>query len=172
MLKKDYREYIDHYLPEYRELHEKIASKIYGTTYWLYHFTDLPDRLAQLGVEGPRITYHDACHFGKVFGIREEPRQLLNRVGEVVEMEDPNLCCGFGGITIQTERFELARKEGLIKANMIKEVDAQLVSAECSACRIQITEHLDKVGDRKLFRHPLEIIWEGIDKGLEKGYKS
>ena len=172
MLKKDYREYIDHYLPEYRELHEKVASKIYGTTYWLYHFTDLPDRLAQLGVEGPRITYHDACHFGKVFGIREEPRQLLNRVGEVVEMEDPNLCCGFGGITIQTERFELARKEGLIKANMIKEVDAQLVSAECSACRIQITEHLDKVGDRKLFRHPLEIIWEGIEKGLEKGYKS
>jgi len=73
-------------------------------------------------------------------------------------MEDPDVCCGFGGITIQSEKFHLARKEGLIKAEMIKKVDAEIVSAECSACRMQITEHLDKVGDNKLFLHPLELI--------------
>jgi len=77
-------------------------------------------------------------------------------------MEDSNVCCGFGGITIQSEKFDLARKEGLIKAEMIKKVDAEIVSAECSACRMQITEHLDKVGDNKLFLHPLEIIAKKI----------
>jgi glycolate oxidase iron-sulfur subunit len=165
MLKKDYREYIDHYLPEYRELHKKVASKIFGTTYWLTHYTDLEERLAQLeGGEGPTITYHDACHFARVFGIKEEPRRLLNQVGELREMEGADVCCGFGGITIQTERFQLARQEGLYKANLIKKVEADYISAECSACRIQITEHLDKVGDRKLFRHPLELIADRIDR--------
>ena len=46
---------------------------------------------------------------------------------------------------------------------MIKKVDADIVSAECSACRMQITEHLDKVGDNKKFLHPLEIIASKID---------
>ena len=169
MLKKDYREYIEHYLPEYRELHRKIEKKIFGTTYWLHNFTDLKERLAQLESPDPvEVTYHDACHFGKVFGIREEPRQLLSQIGEVKEMEDPDLCCGFGGITIQTEKYHLAEKEGRIKGEMIKKVDADFVSAECSACRIQITENLDKVGDNKIFKHPLELIWEQIERGMGK----
>jgi len=46
---------------------------------------------------------------------------------------------------------------------MIKKVDAKYVSAECSACRMQITEHLDKVDDDKIFVHPLEIIAKAIN---------
>ena len=163
MLKKDYEEYIRHYMPKWLERHKKIKSKIFGTTEWLYRYTDLEKRLKELGKKDKKITYHDACHFGKVFNIRKEPRSLISKNYQINEMEDSNVCCGFGGVTIQTEKFDLARKEGLIKAEMIKRVDAEYVSAECSACRMQITEHLDKVGDNKIFKHPLELIAEVID---------
>jgi glycolate oxidase iron-sulfur subunit len=147
---------------EWLKRYKKIQNKVFGTTEWLYKYTDLKERLNK---KVTTLTYHDACHFGKVFNIRKEPRGLLGRVAEIKEMENPDVCCGFGGITIQSEKFDLARKEGLIKANMIKEVDAEVVSAECSACRMQITEHLDKVGDNKKFMHPLEIIAKAIDEG-------
>ncbi|QCI28680.1 (Fe-S)-binding protein [Caminibacter pacificus] len=162
MLKKDYEEYIKYHMDyEWLKRHEKVKAKIFGTTEWLYKYTDLEKRLNKK--LNSSVTYHDACHFGKVFNIRKEPRALISKVVEVKEMEDPNVCCGFGGITMQTEKFDLARKEGLIKAEMIKKVDAEYVSAECSACRMQITEHLDKVGDNKIFVHPLEIIAKAIE---------
>ncbi|GAB6044430.1 (Fe-S)-binding protein [Caminibacter profundus] len=163
MMKKDYEEYIRHYMDEeWLKRYKRIQNKIFGTTEWLYKYTDLKDRLKNID-KYTKVTYHDACHFGKVFNIRKEPRSLISKVAEIREMEDPDVCCGFGGITIQSEKFHLAQKEGFIKAEMIKKVDAEIVSAECSACRMQITEHLDKVGDNKLFKHPLEIIAEAID---------
>ncbi|MEO1958842.1 MAG: (Fe-S)-binding protein [Nautiliaceae bacterium] len=162
MIKKDWEEYIKHYMDkEWLRRYKKIKNKVFGTTEWLYKYTDLKERLNK---KVTTLTYHDACHFGKVFNIRKEPRALLKKVAEIREMEDPDVCCGFGGITIQSEKFDLARKEGLIKADMIKKVDAEVVSAECSACRMQITEHLDKVGDNKKFMHPLEIIAKAIDE--------
>jgi len=169
MIRKDWEEYIKHYMDEkWLKRYKKIQSKIYGSTEWLYKHTDLKERLSAFSRD-TLLTYHDACHFGKVFNIRKEPRALLNTVGVIKEMENPDMCCGFGGITIQSEKFELARKEGLKKAQMIKDVKAEVVSAECSACRMQITEHLDKVGDEKLFLHPLEIIAKAIDEGKAEG---
>ncbi|MEO1924094.1 MAG: (Fe-S)-binding protein, partial [Nautiliaceae bacterium] len=163
MIKKDWEEYIKHYMNEdWLKRYKKIQNKVFGTTEWLYKYTDLEKRLENKR-KNIKVTYHDACHMGKVFNIRKEPRFLVEKVAVINEMENPDVCCGFGGITIQSEKFELARKEGLIKAEMIKKVDADIVSAECSACRMQITEHLDKVGDKKLFKHPLEIIAEAID---------
>ncbi|EDM23989.1 (Fe-S)-binding protein [Caminibacter mediatlanticus] len=158
MLKKDYEEYILHHMDKsWLDRHKKIKQKLFGTTEWLYKYTDLEKRLSNIN-KTSSVTYHDACHFGKVFGIKNEPRVLISKVSELKEMSRPDVCCGFGGITIQSEKFDLAKKEGMIKANIIKEVDAEVVSAECSACRMQITEMLDKVGDNKKFLHPLEII--------------
>ncbi|WP_175403744.1 (Fe-S)-binding protein [Caminibacter mediatlanticus] len=158
MLKKDYEEYITHHMDKsWLDRHKKIKQKLFGTTEWLYKYTDLEKRLSNIN-KTSSVTYHDACHFGKVFGIKNEPRALISKVSELKEMSRPDVCCGFGGITIQSEKFDLAKKEGMIKANIIKEVDAEVVSAECSACRMQITEMLDKVGDNKKFLHPLEII--------------
>jgi len=46
-----------------------------------------------------RVTYHDACSALREYGIREEPRILLNKVKglDLAEMENTATCCGFGG---------------------------------------------------------------------------
>jgi glycolate oxidase iron-sulfur subunit len=157
MLKVDYEHYFEKYAPDYLEKHRKVKEKIYGATEWLYKETELNSILNNCSKDNQIVTYHDPCHFRKVQGIYKEPRELLKNYN-FVEMEDPNVCCGFGGITIQTEKFELAQKAGVIKAEMIEKSGADIVSAECSACRIQITEALNQFGSDTNFKHPLELI--------------
>ena len=165
MLKKDYEEYIHAHMDKsWQERHKKIKAKIFGTTEWLYKYTDLEKRLSLKNRQKEVVTYHNSCHFGRVFNIKKEPRSLLKQVYQINEMKDADMCCGFGGLTIQTEKFDLAVKAGRKKAEVIKETKADIVSAECSACRMQITEQLDKVGDNKIFKHPLELIAKAIEE--------
>ena len=46
-----------------------------------------------------RITYHDACAGLRELGVKDQPRSLLAEVAnlELVEMDDTEVCCGFGG---------------------------------------------------------------------------
>ena len=88
----------------------------------------------------------------------EEPRELLAQNYTLIEMEDSNMCCGFGGVTMQTQRFELASKVGSKKAKMIDKTQAMYVSAECSACRMQLSNALYQEKVDIPFKHPLELI--------------
>ena len=46
-----------------------------------------------------RVTFHDSCSGLREYGIKNEPRILLQHVSglELVEMENTTTCCGFGG---------------------------------------------------------------------------
>jgi glycolate oxidase iron-sulfur subunit len=162
MLKVDYDHYFKEYAPEYLEKHKKINAKIFGASKWLYEETNLNELLAKKTMQNEKITYHDPCHHRKVQGIFKEPRALIEKNYNLVEMSDPNVCCGFGGITMQTEKFDLATKAGKIKSDMIEETKADIVSAECSACRIQITESLNHNDVGTNFKHPLELIAKSL----------
>ncbi|MDR0747554.1 MAG: (Fe-S)-binding protein [Helicobacteraceae bacterium] len=146
--------------PEWQERAGRIASKCFIASKWLYDNTDLLDRLDG-GGEGV-VTYHDPCHARKTQGVFKEPRAFLAKTNAIVEMSDPNRCCGFGGVTTQSERYDLAFKAGLPKAEMIAKTGADVVSAECSACRMQISDALAAIGSSTLFAHPLELIAKNL----------
>ena len=109
-----------------------------------------------------KVTYHDPCHARKVQGIWQEPRNLLAQNYPMKEMSDPNRCCGFGGVTMQTEKFHLAEAAGKPKAAMIKDTKAKYVSAECSACRVQLSEAMNNAEVETIFKNPLELIAEAL----------
>ncbi len=45
------------------------------------------------------VTYHDACSGLRELGIKAQPRALIGQKKcEVKEMEDAEVCCGFGGL--------------------------------------------------------------------------
>ncbi len=140
-----------------------LNQKIFMATEWLEKHTDLTKHLAAKGVQMPTtVTYHDACHAAKVQNIREEPRTLLSQNYEMVEMSDPDRCCGFGGVTMQTEKYHLAEAAGAPKAAMIAETGAQVVSAECSACRMQIGNSLHQADVDVVVKNPIELIAEAL----------
>ncbi len=149
--------------PEWAKRAEKIVSKVSLATKWLYENTELKELLSK---EGKRmdysVTYHDPCHARKTQGVWREPRALLSKNYPLIEMENPNRCCGFGGVTMQTERFELSQKAGAPKAEMIKETGADIVSAECSACRMQLTNAMYQNNVEAVFKNPIELIDEAL----------
>lgn len=109
------------------------------------------------------ITYHDPCHAKKVLKIHKEPRALLAKNHRLIEMSESDRCCGFGGVSMQSDRYALTLKAGAPKAQMIADTRANIVSAECSACRMQITNSLSHAGVNAKFAHPLELIAKALD---------
>jgi glycolate oxidase iron-sulfur subunit len=97
-------------------------------------------------------------------GVHNEPRTLIKQNYALTEMSDPNACCGFGGVTMQTEKYHFAKAAGVPKAAMIKDTGAEVVSAECSACRMQINNSLHQAEVETIFKNPIELIAEALKK--------
>jgi len=162
MIKIDY-EHFFHDQPEWLERAKKIKDKIYMATEWLQNHTQLEELLASKKKMPNIVTYHDPCHAKKMQGVYQEPRNLISKNYNIVEMSDPNLCCGFGGVTMQTEKYHFAEAAGKPKAAMIAKTGAEVVSAECSACRMQINNSMSvsKVENVE-FKNPIELIAEAL----------
>ena len=163
MIKQDWEHYF-HDQPQWKERAIKLSKKIFMATKWLENSTDLKNLLASSGKKFDElVTYHDPCHAKKMQGVWQEPRTLLKQNYVLKEMSDSNRCCGFGGVTMQTEKYDFAKAAGAPKAAMIKETKAQIVSAECSACRMQITNSLYLANVDVQFKNPIELIAQALE---------
>ncbi len=158
MIKEDYVHFFASRDESLSEDMKVLNQKIFMATEYLEKHTKLKELLAQKQAESDLVTYHDPCHARKMQGIYKEPRSLLSENYTIKEMSDPNACCGFGGVTIQTEKFHLAQNIGEKKAKMIEQTKATYVSAECSACKMQITNSLFQNGNEAVFKNPIELI--------------
>jgi glycolate oxidase iron-sulfur subunit len=161
MLKIDYVHFF-HDQPEWKARAEALSSKIFMATEWLYKHTELEKLLDAQDRSDLVVTYHDPCHAKKMQGIDKEPRELILKNYDMVEMSDSNACCGFGGVTMQSEKYHFAKAVGVTKATMIKESKADIVSAECSACRMQINASMNYVDAQTTFKNPIELIAQAL----------
>lgn len=161
MLKIDYeRFFIMQNERDWANRAKKISSKIYIASQYLYQFTSLKELLKNKKQKKYSITYHDPCHARKMQGIFKEPRELLKTNYTYIEMQDSNTCCGFGGVSMQMKHYDKALSVGEKKVKMIDQTTAHFVSAECSACRMQISNNLEQKSSKVVFAHPLELIAE------------
>ncbi|MDQ1245458.1 MAG: glycolate oxidase iron-sulfur subunit [Campylobacterota bacterium] len=161
MLKIDYEHYF-HDQPEWMARAVAIKDKIFMATEWLQHHTQLEQLLVSKKKDTKIVTYHDPCHARKMQGIYQEPRNLIGKNYSIVEMSDPNSCCGFGGVTMQSEKYHFAKAAGIPKADMINKTKADVVSSECSACRMQINSSLGYTESKTVFKNPIELIAEAL----------
>ena len=86
-----------------------------------------------------KVTYHDSCAALRECKIKEGPRRLLNNVRglELIEMNDVETCCGFGGtFSVKFEGISIAMAEQKI-TNIIATGANCVVSTDCS-CLMQI----------------------------------
>ncbi|HKP69060.1 MAG TPA: (Fe-S)-binding protein, partial [Pyrinomonadaceae bacterium] len=82
--------------PEWRARADRIAAKTHELSSFLVNVLGVDDVGA---VASGKATWHDACHGLRDLRIKDEPRRLLQKVEglEFVEMENADVCCGFGG---------------------------------------------------------------------------
>jgi len=90
-----------------------------------------------------KVTYHDACHALRELRLKDEPRQLLRHVRglELVEMNEAETCCGFGGtFSVKFPQISYAMDE--VKCLSIQQTKAEYVVSTDSSCLMQIAGYL------------------------------
>ncbi|MHC4992809.1 MAG: response regulator, partial [Planctomycetota bacterium] len=91
------------------------------------------------------VTYHDSCNFARSCGIFEEPRELLRLVcsdfREMYPNRAENYCCtGGGGAMSMSEYTPQRLKSGRIKADQLKDTEAEIVVTSCHNCVDGLTD--------------------------------
>lgn len=89
------------------------------------------------------VSYHDPCHLRRYQKISHEPREIIRSLPgiELMEMEEPDRCCGGGGI-VKLVNPDLAQAIGRRKARMIAELGVDAVVTPCPTCVLQISHAL------------------------------
>jgi len=112
-----------------------------------------------------KVTYHDPCHLGRGQGIKDAPRNIIEKIPgvEFEEMKYPCQCCGAGG-GIKSGKPEIAMDLSKSKAEMIKDTGADAVVTICPFCQLNLQDGLNAIGceDIKTL-HILEL----LDKAYE-----
>ena len=90
------------------------------------------------------ITYHDSCHLKRELGVFKEQRELLKATKGInlVEMEESDVCCGFGG-TYSIKLPEVAAPILAKKISHIQDTGASVVAVDCPGCLMQIRGGMD-----------------------------
>ena len=137
------------------------------------HVFELSEFLVDvLGVDGPpepspsdkvqRVTYHEACHLRRELGATTQARSLINQAADVelVEMEQSEVCCGFGG-TFAVKYADISGAMLDEKITHIRNSGADAVVACDVTCLMHIGGGLEKRG---IAIRPLHLA-ELLDKG-------
>jgi L-lactate dehydrogenase complex protein LldE len=113
----------------------------------------LPNRYA-----GGTVTYHDGCSGLRELGIKQQPRKLLQAVGaNVIEMANPEVCCGFGG-TFCVKYPDISIRMVSDKTRDIVATGADTVVAGDLGCLLNIAGRLQREGCRTNVRHIAEVL--------------
>ena len=94
-----------------------------------------------------RVAYHDSCHLLRELGIAEEPRRLMRAVRglELVEVQDHQLCCGFGG-TFAVKFPEVSVAMGDEKLRAVAETGAEYLVANDAGCLMHLAGLIHRQG--------------------------
>ena len=134
--------FIRNYYPELFEKNidqtkiRSLVSRTYELTEFLIDVLKVEDFGASFN---GKITYHDSCAALRECKIKEGPRRLLRNVKglELVEMNDVETCCGFGGtFSVKFEGISIAMAEQKVN-NIIATGANAVVSTDCS-CMMQL----------------------------------
>ena len=104
-------------------------------------------------------TYHDSCSGLREMGVKSQPRQLLAGVEglTVMEMTDPEVCCGFGG-TFCVKYPDISTRMVSDKTKDIAATGADLLLAGDMGCLLNMAGRLSREGSAVQVRHVAEVL--------------
>ena len=86
------------------------------------------------------VTYHDSCHLGRQMKVFDEPRNAIESVADIVEMEnirEDSLCCGAGG-GVKSAYPEIANQMAKSRLAQAKETDCETLVVSCPFCKLNL----------------------------------
>lgn len=142
--------------PNLRAAADAMAERVYELVSFLTDVMGVRD----LGAPAPAgtVTYHDACSGLRELGIKQQPRDLLEAAGAtLVEMTEPEICCGFGG-TFCVKYPDISVRMVSDKTKDIAATRADTVLAGDLGCLLNIAGRLQREGHSTHVRHIAEVL--------------
>jgi L-lactate dehydrogenase complex protein LldE len=105
------------------------------------------------------VTYHDSCSGLRELGVQAQPRRLLSSVKgmKLVEMQDPDVCCGFGG-TFCVKYADISNAIVEKKTGNIEASGARTLLAGDLGCLMNMAGKLKRQGSKVEVRHVAEVL--------------
>ncbi|SHN49158.1 (Fe-S)-binding protein [Desulfovibrio litoralis] len=152
----------DYFKPAERKKIQAIHDKVMDINEFLVKILNVKPESMPKG--GTKLTYHDSCHMKKSLGVSAEPRQILgmNDKYEFVEMAEADRCCGSGG-SFNIYHYDLSKQIGQRKRNNIINSGADIVTAGCPACMMQMIDVLSQNKDKVGVKHTIEIYADSLN---------
>ncbi len=147
--------------PETLEKVRAVAPRVFELSEYLVDVLGV-DSVVEAAQDPPiAVTYHEACHLRRELGATTQARKLITSIPgvELVEMEQADVCCGFGGaFSIKYPDISGAMLQD--KIDNIRKTGAGAVASCDSTCLMQIAGGLQRQGDQVRGVHLAELLDE------------
>ncbi|HID17783.1 TPA: (Fe-S)-binding protein [Candidatus Bathyarchaeota archaeon] len=141
----------------YRVLKSEYPDIIGETGLEILHITQLLEKAVDEGKlkfkkeVSAKIVYHDPCELGRLMGIFEPPRKVIENVPgvklvEFVHNRNLTQCCGAGGL-LKATFPDLALNQGVVKLNEAHEVGAETIVSACQTCKLNMMDAIATTND-------------------------
>ncbi len=144
----------------------------FGAEFTVIHHSQLINELIKegklkSGELRSKVTFHDPCNLGRINGIFEDPRQVLQSTKglELIEMKRSradSFCCGGGGANVWYQVPE-KKKIGVIRVEEAIGTGAETLAVACPFCITMFEDGAKALGNEKLaVKDIAEIIAETL----------
>ncbi len=133
-----------------------LQRRIYELSEFLVNVLHIEDFGAELN---GKATYHDSCAGLRECRIKQEPRKLLSKVKglELVEMNDVETCCGFGGtFAVKFEAISVAMGEQKVE-NALATGAEYIISTDIS-CLMHLQGYIKEKGYNLKTLHIADVL--------------
>ena len=130
--------------PEWKARAEAVGARTFELSDFL---VNVVGAVALGTVFRARATVHDSCHPLRGLGLKDEPRTLLGLVEglELVEMAEPEVCCGFGGAFMGLYA-PLSKSMAEAKIDQALETGAEVIVISEPGCLLNVASALEARG--------------------------
>ncbi len=131
---------------------DNFTNKVYDISEFIDIHTNYKIKKMDLSV-----TYHDPCYLKLGQKVFNEPRQILAKSAELIEMKNADKCCGLGG-TLGLFHPEISEQIGKKKIESIVQTKADIIATGCPGCIMFIKDMLKRQGIDKEVLHTIQIL--------------
>jgi L-lactate dehydrogenase complex protein LldE len=146
-------------LPEEREHAEALGGKVREFSDFLVNVLGAEELGASYS---GKAVFHAGCHQRRELGVLEEPRRLLRNVSglELLEWEDEELCCGFGG-TFSVKMPEVSAAMADQKIRALEKSGADTIVSCDPSCLLHLEGRLRRAGHGTRVLHLAQVLDPG-----------
>ncbi|MEP9349730.1 (Fe-S)-binding protein [Xanthobacter sp. KR7-225] len=142
--------------PDWMGRVDRFCAKVFELVSFL---VDVRGVTAVAAAHEGAVTYHDSCSGLRELGVERQPRALLASVEglALVEMEEADTCCGFGG-TFCVKYPQVSDAIVGKKADHIAATGAGTLLAGDLGCLMNMAGKLQRMGKQVRARHVAEVL--------------